>query len=188
MVQFGLLITIRPGYQIPPLAKFRPEYAPINIKWGRRSIARPTRTTPEYPDVGHGVAVGRPGGFCFITPIAFVGGMGKWCCGAPYSWCKWIASVLYSCWWCWDVHCVVFWGGGNIIINVAGRGEQKSQTSIIAHKKGGPQRRPTKLEAAVINKVWVQPKKCWKLLIVFVYYQQRNIETRVICIVLPLSS
>jgi hypothetical protein len=74
MVQFGPPIAIWPGYQIPPPAKFRPEYAPI--KQGRRSIARPTRTTPKYPDVDHGVAVGRPWGFCFITPIAFVGGMG----------------------------------------------------------------------------------------------------------------
>jgi hypothetical protein len=34
--------------------------------------------------------------FCVIAPIAFVGGMGGWCCGAPYSWCDWIVSVLYS--------------------------------------------------------------------------------------------
>jgi hypothetical protein len=74
MVQFGPPIANRPGYQIPPPAEFRPEYAPI--KRGRRSIARLTRTTPEYPDVDHGVAVGQPRGFCFITPIAFVGGMG----------------------------------------------------------------------------------------------------------------
>ena len=62
------------------------------------SIARPNRTTPEYPDVDHGVAVGRPRRFCFITHIAFVGGMGGWCCGAPYSWCgiEERAGVLYS--------------------------------------------------------------------------------------------
>ena len=74
MVHFGPPIAIRPGYQIPPPAEFRPEYAPI--KWGRRSIVRLTPTTPKYPDVDHGVAVGQPRGFCFITPIAFVGGMG----------------------------------------------------------------------------------------------------------------
>jgi hypothetical protein len=74
MVQFGPPIANRPGYRIPPPAEFRPEYAPI--KRGRRSIARQTQTTPEYPDVNHGVAVGRLRGFRFITPIAFVGGMG----------------------------------------------------------------------------------------------------------------
>ena len=36
----------------------------------RRSLARPNRTTPEYHDVDHGVAVGRPWRFCFIAPIA----------------------------------------------------------------------------------------------------------------------
>jgi len=46
------------------------------IKRFRRSIARPKRTAPLYPDVDHGVAVGRPRRFCFIAPIAFVGGMG----------------------------------------------------------------------------------------------------------------
>ena len=42
----------------------------------RRSLARLNRTTPEYHDVNHGVAVGRPRWFCVIEPIAFVGGMG----------------------------------------------------------------------------------------------------------------
>jgi hypothetical protein len=46
----------------------------------RRSLARPNRTTPKYHDVNHGVAVGRPRRFCVIAPIAFVGGMGGWCC------------------------------------------------------------------------------------------------------------
>ena len=46
----------------------------------RRSLARPNRTTPEYHDVNHGVAVGRPRQFCIIAPIAFVGGMCGWCC------------------------------------------------------------------------------------------------------------
>jgi hypothetical protein len=148
-IKFGPPIANWPGYQIPPPANFFPEYAPI--KRGRRSIARLTRTTPEYPDVDHGVVVGQPRGFCFITPIAFVGDMGGWCCGSPYSLCKWIGSVLYSCRWCWDVRCVVFsrwrehnfWSGGKT--------RTKSQTSLIAHKKGGPRRRPTKLEAAAIN-------------------------------------
>ncbi len=46
-------------------------------------------------------------------------------------------------------------GGGNIIFDVARRRDRtKSQTSIIAiaQKKGGPRRRPTKLEAAAINR------------------------------------
>jgi len=42
----------------------------------RRSIASPKRIAPLYPDVDHGVAVGRLWRFCFIAPIAFVGGMG----------------------------------------------------------------------------------------------------------------
>ncbi len=149
MVQFGRPIAIRPGYQIPLPAEFFPEYAPI--KRGRCSIARPNRTTPKYPNVDHGVAVGWPWGFCFITPIAFVGGMGGWCCGAPYSSCKWIASVLYSCRWCWDVRCVIFlrWREHNFWCDRKTR--TKSQTSIIAQKNGGPQKRPTKLEAVAIN-------------------------------------
>ena len=40
------------------------------IKQFRRSIARPKWTAPLYPDVHHGVAVGRPWRFCFIVPIA----------------------------------------------------------------------------------------------------------------------
>ena len=51
----------------------------------RRSLARPNRTTPEYHDVDHGVAVGWPRRFCVIAPIAFVGGMGGWCRGALNS-------------------------------------------------------------------------------------------------------
>ena len=50
----------------------------------RRSFARPNRTTPEYHDADHGVAVGWPRRFCGIAPIAFVGGMGGWCCGALF--------------------------------------------------------------------------------------------------------
>ena len=50
----------------------------------RHSLARPNRTTPEYHDVNHGVVVGRPRRFCVIEPIAFVGGMGGWCCR---TWC-----------------------------------------------------------------------------------------------------
>jgi hypothetical protein len=45
------------------------------IKRCRRSLAHLNRTTPEYPDVDNGVAAGRPWLFCFIPPIAFVGGM-----------------------------------------------------------------------------------------------------------------
>ncbi len=50
--------------------------------------------------------------------------------------------------------CVVlfFQGGGNIIFDVAGRQEQKVKHQYCT-KKGGPQRRPTKLEAAAINTV-----------------------------------
>jgi hypothetical protein len=44
------------------------------IKWCRRSLAHPNRTITEYHEVDHGVAVGRPRRFCFIPPIAFVGG------------------------------------------------------------------------------------------------------------------
>ena len=50
----------------------------------RRSLARPNRTTPEYHNVDNGVAVGRPRRFCVIAPKAFVGGMSRWCCGAPF--------------------------------------------------------------------------------------------------------
>ena len=50
----------------------------------RRSLARPNRTTPEYHDVDHGVAVGWPRRFCGIAPIVFVGGMGGLCCGALF--------------------------------------------------------------------------------------------------------
>ena len=61
----------------------------------RRSLARPNRTTPEYHDVDHGVAVGWPRRFCVIAPIAFVGGMGGWCCR---TWCAVVfAVVLRSC-------------------------------------------------------------------------------------------
>ncbi len=45
-----------------------------------RSLARPNWTTPEYLDVDHGVAGGRPRRFYVIAPIAFVGGTGGWCC------------------------------------------------------------------------------------------------------------
>jgi hypothetical protein len=46
--------------------------------------ARPNQATPEYHDDDHGVAVGWPRRFCGIAPIAFVGGMGGWCCGALF--------------------------------------------------------------------------------------------------------
>jgi hypothetical protein len=36
----------------------------------RRSLARPNRTTPEYHDVDHGVAVGGGhGGFALLNPL-----------------------------------------------------------------------------------------------------------------------
>ena len=63
----------------------------------RRSLARPNWTTPEYHNVDHGVAVGQPRRFCVIEPIAiaFVGGMGGWCCR---TWCAvQFAAVLKSC-------------------------------------------------------------------------------------------
>jgi hypothetical protein len=46
----------------------------------RRSLARQNRSAPEYHDVDHGVAVGWPRRFLVIAHIAFVGGMGGWCC------------------------------------------------------------------------------------------------------------
>jgi hypothetical protein len=59
------------------------------------SLARPNQTTPEYHDIHHGVAVGCPRRFCVIEPIAFVGGMGGWCCR---TWCAVVfAVVLRSC-------------------------------------------------------------------------------------------
>jgi hypothetical protein len=57
-------------------------------KWCRRSLACPNWTTPEYHNVDHGVAAGRPRRFCIIATIAFVGGPVGRCCGAPYSWCN----------------------------------------------------------------------------------------------------
>jgi hypothetical protein len=54
----------------------------------RRPLARPNRTTPEYHDVDHCVAVGWSQRFRVIAPIAFVGGMGGWCCGALNSLCN----------------------------------------------------------------------------------------------------
>ena len=60
-------------------------------KWCRRSLARPKRTTPEYHGVDHSAAVGRPRRFCIIAPIAFVGGMGRWCC---WTWCAVVFAVV----------------------------------------------------------------------------------------------
>ena len=80
-----LLSRFGQGIKPPRRPNFAQNMHPI--KRCRRSIARTNRATPEYPNVDHGVAVGRPRRFCFITHIAFVGGMGGWCCGAPYSWC-----------------------------------------------------------------------------------------------------
>ena len=58
----------------------------------RRSLARPNRTTPEYHDVDHGVAVWWPRRFCVIAPIAFVGGMGGW---FWRTWC--VRGCVRSC-------------------------------------------------------------------------------------------
>ena len=58
---------------IPHRPNFTQNMQPI--KRCRRSLAHLNRTTPEYPDVDNGVAAGRPWLFCFIPPIAFVGGM-----------------------------------------------------------------------------------------------------------------
>ncbi len=57
----------------------------------RRSLARPNRTAPEYHDVDHGVSVGLPRRFLVIAPIAFVGGMGGWCCR---TWCAVVFAVV----------------------------------------------------------------------------------------------
>jgi hypothetical protein len=57
----------------------------------RRSLARPNRSAPKYHDVDHGVAVGWPRRFCVIAPIAFVGGMGGWCC---QTWCAVVFAVV----------------------------------------------------------------------------------------------
>jgi hypothetical protein len=65
------------------------------IKQCRRSLARPDRTTLEYHGVDNGVALGWPRRFCVIASIAFVGGMGGWCC---WTWCAVVfAVVLRSC-------------------------------------------------------------------------------------------
>jgi hypothetical protein len=73
----------------------------------RRSLARPHRTTPEYLDVNHDVAVGMPRRFGVIEPIAFVGGMGGWCCR---TWCVvvFVVVVLAAGW---TKNTVVFLGG-----------------------------------------------------------------------------
>ncbi len=88
-------LTSRFGQGIKPPR--RPNFA-LNMhpnKRCRRSLARPNRTTPEYHDANHGVAVGRPQWFRVIAPIAFVGGMGGWCCR---TWCAVVlAVVLRSC-------------------------------------------------------------------------------------------
>jgi hypothetical protein len=60
-------------------------------KWCRRSLARPNWSAPEYHDVDHGVVVGWPRRFCVIAPIAFVGGMGRWCCR---TWCAVVFAVV----------------------------------------------------------------------------------------------
>jgi hypothetical protein len=75
----NLVLPSRFGQGIKPSR--RPNFAQ-NMhpnKRCRRSLARPNRTTPEYHDVDHGVAVGWPRRFCVIAPIAFVGGIGGWC-------------------------------------------------------------------------------------------------------------
>jgi hypothetical protein len=83
MVQFGPPIAIRPGCKTPPAGQILPKICtPINGA---------NRTTPEYHDVNHGVAVGLPRRFCVIEPIAFVGGMGGWSC---WTWCAVVFVVV----------------------------------------------------------------------------------------------
>ena len=89
MVQFGPPIAIRPGRQTPRQPNFAQNMHPN--KWCCRSLTRPNRTTPEYHNVDHGVAVGWPRRFCVIAPIAFVGGMGGWCCR---TWCAVVFAVV----------------------------------------------------------------------------------------------
>jgi hypothetical protein len=81
------------GIQPPRRPNFAQNMHPN--KQCRRSLVRPNRTTPEYHDVDHGVAVGWPRRFCVIASIAFVGGMGGWCCR---TWCAVVFTVvLRSC-------------------------------------------------------------------------------------------
>jgi hypothetical protein len=79
------------GINPPPQPNFAQNMHPN--KRCRRSLARPNRTTPKYHNVYNGVAVGRPRRFCVIAPIAFVGGMGGWCCR---TWC----AVVFVVVWC----------------------------------------------------------------------------------------
>ena len=90
MVQFGPPIAIRPGRQTPRQPNFAQNMHPN--KRCRRSLARPNRTTPEYHNVNHGVAVWLPWRFCVIAPIAFLGGMGGWCWR---TWC--VRGCVRSC-------------------------------------------------------------------------------------------
>jgi hypothetical protein len=63
----------------PPAGRILPRICtPIN--GAATSPPCPNRTTPEYHDVDHGVAVGQPRQFYIIAPIAFEGGTGGWCC------------------------------------------------------------------------------------------------------------
>jgi hypothetical protein len=88
-----LLSRFGQGIKPPRRSNFAQKMHPN--KRCRRSLARPNRTTPEYHDVDHGVAVGRPWRFCVIASIAFVGGMGGWCCR---TWCAVVFGVvLRSC-------------------------------------------------------------------------------------------
>jgi hypothetical protein len=55
----------------------------------------PLPRTSELDYTDHGGAVGRPRLFCVIESVAFVGGMGGWCCR---TWCTVVfAVVLRSC-------------------------------------------------------------------------------------------
>ncbi len=74
----------------PPAGQISPRICtPIN------GAAAPLPVRIEYHDVDHGVAVGRLRRFCVIEPIAFVGGMGGWCCR---TWCVVVFAVaLRSC-------------------------------------------------------------------------------------------
>ncbi len=89
------VLSSRFGQGIKPPC--RPNFAQNmhpNKRW-HRSLAHLNQSTPEYHDVDHRVAVGQPRRFCIIEPIAFVGGMGGWCCR---TWCAVVfAVVLRSC-------------------------------------------------------------------------------------------
>ncbi len=103
------------GIKPPQRPNFAQNMHPI--KRCRRSLARPNRTTPEYHNVDHDVAVGRPRRFYVIAPIAFVGGMGGWCCRA---WCAVVFVVV-----------LVLTGAGGRLTNKHKRGGEGKIRTIL---------------------------------------------------------